>query len=445
MKISVIGTGYVGLVSGVCLSQKGHQVICVDQNQKKIDMINSGLSPIYEKNLDKLIKNNIGNKFKATNDLSNSIKNTSVSIIAVGTPFVGTSIDLSFIKEVSKEIGCELKNKNDYHLVVVKSTVIPGTTDQVVRPILEKFSGKIAGKDFGISMNPEFLREGEAVSDFMHPDRIVLGSNDEKTLNKLRRLYKVFDKVDIFETNIKTAEMIKYTSNSLLATMISFSNEIGNLCSNLDGIDIVDVMNGVYLDKRISPILKNGKRIKPGILSYLEAGCGFGGSCFPKDVNALISHGKNNNNPMYILNSVMKVNKNQPDKIIQLILKHFPRLVSVNICMLGLAFKPGTDDIRESPAISVIKNLTKLGAKINVFDPVAQLETQKIFKDKTITYCNSIDIAIKNTHVVVIMTSWPEFKNLKEILTRSKINPLIVDGRRIFSKNDFEEYEGIGC
>ena len=444
MKISVVGTGYVGLVSGVCLSNKGHQVVCIDQCQEKINLINAGSSPIYEKDLEKLLQNTIGKTLKATNDLSSSIKNTSISIIAVGTPFDGNLIDLSFIKEASKQIGCLLKTKEEYHIIVVKSTVIPGTTDDVVIPILEEYSGKVEGEDFGVSMNPEFLREGVAVNDFMYPDRIIIGSNNRKTLEKMRELYKVFEGVDVVETNNKTAEMIKYTSNALLATLISFSNEIGNLCSSLNGVDSVDVMNGVHRDKRISPILESGQRIRPGLVSYLEAGCGFGGSCFPKDVNALISYGKNKKNPMALLSSVMEINHKQPNQIIRRILKHYPKLLGMNISILGLAFKPGTDDLRESPAISVINQLIKLGASIKAFDPVAQSKAQKFFNSDNISYHDSIENTVKNSRVIVIMTGWPEFSNLKEILNKTKAKPLIVDGRRILSKYDFKKYEGIG-
>ncbi len=284
MNISVIGTGYVGLVSGVCLSEKGHRVTCVDNDKVKVDLINNKISPIHEKGLDKLLNKNFGNNLNATTNLYESVINSDVSLIAVGTPFDGELINLNYIREVSKEIGLALKDKKTYHVVIVKSTVIPGTTDDVVIPILEKYSGKKIQVDFGVGMNPEFLREGVAVEDFMNPDRIVLGGTDIKTHEIMEEIYKVFRGTDILKTSNMTAEMIKYASNSLLATMISFANEIGNFCENLEGVDIVDVMNGVHLDKRVSPILEDGRRIFPGLVSYLEAGCGFVVSCFPKDV-----------------------------------------------------------------------------------------------------------------------------------------------------------------
>jgi UDPglucose 6-dehydrogenase len=236
MKISVLGTGYVGLVSGVCLAEKGHQVICVDIDPQKVAQTNQGIPVIFENGLEALLKKNILSRFSATTDLGWAIMETDLSIIAVGTPFNGDQIDLTYIREVSRQIGETLREKRGYHVVVVKSTVVPGTTESVVLPIIEKASGKKGGADFGVGMNPEFLREGMAVQDFMNPDRIVLGGVDERTLDQLESLYSVFEGVDIIRTTPKTAEMIKYTSNALLATMISFSNEIGNLCASLGGL-----------------------------------------------------------------------------------------------------------------------------------------------------------------------------------------------------------------
>jgi UDPglucose 6-dehydrogenase len=444
MNISIIGTGYVGLVSGVCLSDKGHNVVCVDNNEAKVSQINKGISPIHEDGLDKLLNKNIGQKLRASSEFHNSIMNSSVSIIAVGTPFDGNLIDLKFVREVSKEIGISLKEKNDFHVVIVKSTVVPGTTDDVVIPILEKYSGKGVGRDFGVGMNPEFLREGVAVDDFMHPDRIVLGASDDLTHNIMKELYKVFKNSDILLTNNKTAEMIKYTSNSLLATLISFSNEIANLCSSIQGIDVVDVMKGVHLDKRVSPILSSGKRIKPGIASYIEAGCGFGGSCFPKDVKALISHGENENISMPLLKSVIEINNKQPQKMIDLLLESFPDIKDLNIAILGLAFKPGTDDMRESPSLFIVNEVHKLGGKINAYDPVAEVEAKIYFANLKIKYHNNIKDAVINSDVIMILTSWPEFKNLPKIISEIEENPLIIDGRRMFNKLDFKNYKGIG-
>jgi UDPglucose 6-dehydrogenase len=444
MKVSVIGSGYVGLVSAVCLADKSHNVICVDSNVNKVDKINRAESPIYEVGLDELLSANININLNATTNLSNSVLNSDVSLIAVGTPFNGTEIDLKYIRQVAKEIGQVLKEKDDYHVIIVKSTVVPGTTDNVVIPILEKYSEKKAGIDFGVGMNPEFLREGQAIEDFMKPDRIVLGGIDERTHQKMTELYLSFSGVDILKTNNKTAEMVKYTSNSVLATLISFSNEIANLCSAIGDIDVVDVMKGVHLDKRISPILVNGDRVTPTITTYLEAGCGFGGSCFPKDVNALISHGNKFNQSLSLLKVVMDINQAQPYLILDRLNEHYPNISGLKVAVLGLAFKPGTDDMRESPAIPIVKKLIEGNAIIKAYDPVAEEKAKIVFNNTDITYCNSLNDVLINTDAVLLLTRWPEFSKLPNIINSIGINPLVIDGRRMLPKDSVSRYEGIG-
>lgn len=444
MKISVIGTGYVGLVSGVCLAEIGHDVTCVDIDREKVEQIGKGISPIYEKGLSDLLKKNINGNFNISMDLPGSIKDTDLSLIAVGTPFDGNEIDLTFIKQAARDIGLALKDTKRFHAVIVKSTVVPGTTDQVVLPILEAASGKTSGTDFGVGMNPEFLREGEAVEDFMSPDRIVLGSMDERTGEMLEALYAPFRETDKIKTSTRTAEMIKYTSNALLATMISFSNEIGNLCSALGDIDVTDVMSGVHLDKRLSPITQDGKRITPSFVTYLEAGCGFGGSCFPKDVKALISHGRRAGVPMTLLDSVIEINRNQPEKMLQILEKHIGETENAVISVMGLAFKPGTDDMRESPSIPIIRDLLKKGARIQAYDPVASDEAKKIFGNSRIVYCRSIEESLDNSDAALILTRWDEFSRIPGILNTMSNPPVLIDGRRMINKNDVRSYDGPG-
>ena len=444
MDISVVGTGYVGLVSGVCLADKGHRVICVDLDEAKVAQINAGQSPIHEDGLDALLQANIGSRLTATTDLADAVANSSLTIIAVGTPFDGSAIDTSYIEAAAKAIGALLRAKESFHTVVVKSTVVPGTTDEVVLPILEQASGKRAGHDFGVSMNPEFLREGSAIGDFMEPDRIVYGGTDERTFAVLNELYSVFANVDKIHTTNKTAEMINYTANSLLATLISFSNEIGNLCTGLGGIDVVDVMKGVHLDKRLSPVLENGERVVPAITTFIEAGCGFGGSCFPKDVKALISHGQQAGQEMNILQSVIDLNHAQPLRLLSLLAKHFDSLQGLKIAVLGLAFKPGTDDMRESPAIPVVRALHEQGAEISAYDPVATDEARKEFSDVPIEYAASVIAAVQGADAIVVITTWDEFASLPEIINNMKSAPLLIDGRRMIDKNSVPRYEGIG-
>jgi UDPglucose 6-dehydrogenase/GDP-mannose 6-dehydrogenase len=444
MKVSVIGTGYVGLVSGVCLAEKGHDIVCIDVDEEKVDKINDGIPPIYEMNLDKLLKKNINVNLRADSDLYKAVLETDLSLIAVGTPFDGDRIDLSHIEMVSEDIGKAIREKKTYHMVVIKSTVVPGTTDEVVLPILEKYAGKKAGVEFGIGMNPEFLREGEAVMDFMSPDRIVMGAIDEKALAYLEELYHPFENTDKVRTNNKTAEMIKYTSNSLLATMISFSNEIANLCTALGDIDVMDVMKAVHLDRRISPIMSNGKRIKPALTTYIEAGCGFGGSCFPKDVKALIAHGKQAGRPMKLLDAVVRVNHEQPQQVLLRLKKYFPSLKGVRIAILGLAFKPGTDDMRESPAIPIINHLLSHGAEISAYDPAARDEAKKQFGERNIEYCSTLEQSLEEVEAIILLTRWEEFGEIPKLLDEMDPQPLFIDGRRMIDKSSIARYEGIG-
>lgn len=444
MKVSTIGTGYVGLVSGVCLAEKGHSVICVDVDRDKVNLINQGIPPIYEKGLKELLAKNVGGALKATTDLEQAVRETDISIVAVGTPFDGQEIDLRYVKQASYEIGKALRAKNSYHLVVVKSTVVPGTTETVVLPILEDASGKKAGANFGVGMNPEFLREGEAIEDFMHPDRIVLGGIDARSIGLLEDLYGVFENADKFTTNCTTAETIKYAANSLLATMISFSNEIGNLCSAVGGVDAIDVMQGVHLDKRLSPIMASGDRITPGFLSYLEAGCGFGGSCLPKDLKALTAYGRKLGNQMEILEAAIRVNVAQPQKVVDLLKKHFPKIEGVRVSVLGMAFKPGTDDIRESPAISVIESLLSQGAIVKSYDPYAQKEAEKYFSQNELAFCSDLTDALNGAEAIVIITQWPEFEAIPRLLASRENPPIVIDGRRMLDKHSVSIYEGIG-
>ncbi|ELR98322.1 UDP-glucose/GDP-mannose dehydrogenase family protein [Gloeocapsa sp. PCC 73106] len=444
MKISVIGTGYVGLVSGVCFAEKGYQVICVDIDQDKINKINQGIPPIYEQRLEELLKKNIHKNLLATTDLNKAIKDTDISLIAVGTPFDGKEIDLRYIKKVSHQIGSVLRDKRTYHVVVVKSTVVPGTTEEVVLPILEKSSEKKAGIDFGLGMTPEFLKEGEAVQDFMYPDRIVIGGINAKTLDLLSELYSVFPEVDILKTNCKTAEMIKYAANSLLATMISFANEMANLCAVSGNVDIVEVMKGVYLDKRLTPINNDSSRIVPSFTTYLEAGCGFGGSCFPKDIQAISAYGAKLGNSMHLLQAVLDVNKQQPYQMLNLFKKNFHPPQGVKVAVLGLAFKPGTDDIRESPSIPIIQSLLEMKCIVQAYDPVANSKAEIIFLTNQITFCETLKEALTNVQAIFIMTKWQEFRKIPELLVEMNSSPLVIDGRRIIDKNSVASYEGIG-
>ncbi len=423
MRISIIGTGYVGTVSAACFAELGHDVVCIDVDKNKIDKINMGIPPIYEEGLDQLLKKHAGKKLKASSDY-NVIKNTDVSFICVGTPSDERgNIDLSMVKSASISIGKVLKNKKDYHVVVVKSTVIPETTEKVVLKLIEQHSGKSLG-DFGIAMNPEFLREGKAVYDFMHPDKIVIGAIDKRSGDIVASLYNGID-CEITRTDLRTAEMIKYANNAMLATRISFANEIGNICKKL-GINAYEVMNAIGKDYRIGP-------------HFLNSGAGFGGSCFPKDVKALIGKAEELGYDPILLKSVIAVNDSQPLRMVKLLKDKLGSLEGKKIAVLGLAFKNNTDDIRESRAIPVIKQLLSNNAIVSAYDPVANQNMKSVFPD--IQYHESAVDALKDADACMVMTEWDEFRKLDEEFEVMK-RMLVIDGRHVISSRRVE-YVGL--
>ncbi|MEM1181561.1 MAG: UDP-glucose/GDP-mannose dehydrogenase family protein [Acidobacteriota bacterium] len=446
MKVAVIGTGYVGLVTGACFASKGHDVRCVDLDAERVDLINRGRAPFYEPGLEELLRQTVGTQLEATLDLDAAVIWADVTLLAVGTPFDGERIDLRQIKAASRQVGHALREHDDYALVMVKSTVLPGTTNDVVRPILEEASGKRAGHDFGLAMNPEFLREGQAVADFLHPDRVVMGGKDPRCWAVQEELYRDFAATDVVRTDNATAEMTKYTSNSLLATLISFSNEIANLCSTLPDVDVLDVMRGVHLDKRLSPIDPvTGERSHPGILAYLMAGCGFGGSCLPKDVNSLIVFGDDRSQPMPLLRSVLDINAGQPLRIADVAVSALDDPKASTVAVLGLAFKPGTSDIRETPALPVIHHLRAAGVSLRLWDPAALDEVKKqLGEAPDLHYTADLRDAVEGAEVLVVLTSWPELSDLSHHLRDIEPKPLVLDGRRALDRNDFEKYDGVG-
>ncbi len=441
MKISIIGTGYVGLVTGAGLAERGHEVVCVDIDAERVAALNRAESPIFEAGLDELLRKNVGSNLKATTDLAAAVRNSEITFIAVGTPFDGKKIDLSAVLEASHQIGSALKNKNSYHVVAVKSTVVPGTTDEKVLPALETASGKKAGQDFGLGMNPEFLSEGEAVQEFMLPDRIVLGAIDEQTADKLEQVYRPFPDAPRLHTNTRTAEMIKYVSNTLLANLVSFTNEQANLATAIGGIDIVEVMNAVCASQYFRV---RDKDDLPKIAAFLRAGCGFGGSCLPKDLEALIARGGEARQPMRLLEAVLHINKEQPRRLVALLEKHWPSLAGIRVTVLGLSFKPGTSDVRDSPALPLIRELLTRKARVKAYDPAAMNEARKLLHGTNVEFCDNLESALDRAEAIVLVTAWQEFRGLPRLLRSRDQQPLLIDGRRMFEKDAVARYEGIG-
>ena len=432
MKISIIGTGYVGLVTGATLSELDNSVVCLDIIDEKIKMLNSGKSPIYEPGLEKLIKKGIAKKnLIGSTDVEKHIRNTEITFICVGTPSdKNGNIDLSYIKSASSTIGRALRDKKGTHTVIVKSTVVPLTTEEVVMPNIIKKSGW-KRENLGIGMNPEFLREGCAIQDAQNPDRIVIGYADDIAKEYLNELYKPYNCKKL-ECSPRTAELIKYASNSFLASKISFVNEIANM-SNVWGIDFQEVAEGMGLDSRISA-------------EFLRAGAGFGGSCFPKDVKALAAAAKKSKVESLMLKATLEVNDIQPKIVVQMAKERLGVIKGKKIAILGLTFKPETDDVRESRSEIVIKELISEGANVIAHDPKGMSNFKEIID---VEMAPTPEIATKNSDCVIIMTEWNEYKeiDLKKLLENMAGNVLI-DGRRALNYKDVKkmgfDYKTIG-
>jgi UDPglucose 6-dehydrogenase len=421
MNISVIGgTGYVGLTAAVCLANKGHLVFCVGRNEDKVSKINKGIPIIYEENLEGLLKDALEKKkLVATTNLKDAVKKSDLSFICVGTQSMEDGrIDLRQVESVSVAVGQALREKESYHVITVKSTVVPGTTEDFVIPIIEKFSGKEAGVHFGVCMNPEFLREGRAIGDFLFPKDtgIVIGELDERSGSFLLEIFKEFDG-EIFRTNLRCAEMIKYARNSYLAKDVSFANEIANICQRM-GVDYLGVKKGMEMDVRI------------GKGRFLDAGVGFGGSCFPKDVRALVTKSGQAGIDPRMLEATLKVNAEQPFMAIELINQVLRDLKGKKIAILGTAFKPGTDDMREAPAIKIVNGLLAEGAEVWVYDPKALANAEKIFGD-TAHYCEKAEEALSEAEGCIIVTEWTEFAEAS--LYEAMKGKVIIDGRRVLN------------
>ncbi|MDA7719418.1 UDP-glucose/GDP-mannose dehydrogenase family protein [Candidatus Pelagibacter sp.] len=431
MKLCMIGTGYVGLVSGVCFSDLGNDVICVDKDQDKINNLQKGIIPIYEPGLEELVLKNYKNKkLKFTTDLKNSIKKSDIVFICVGTPTKknGIGADLSQIYSVSKEIS---KSINKFKIIITKSTV-PVTTGDEIEKILLK---KINKNKFSVISNPEFLREGEAIRDFIYPDRVVIGANDKKSAKILKSLYSplISKGAKFISTNRRAAELIKYASNAFLATKITFINEIANLCEKT-GIDVEDISIGIGLDKRI------GSR-------FLRAGPAYGGSCFPKDTKAIVATAGTFKTNLSIIKSVIKSNKLRS----KLLLKKVNEILSnkiknKKICFLGVTFKANTDDMRDSSSLEMIPFLSKKGANIKYYDPTGfKKEFNKL---KNVSYSNSINDAVKGSDLVILHTEWNDFKSINFKKLHPSKNLKIYDMRNIYSpikiKSQGFQYFGIG-
>jgi UDPglucose 6-dehydrogenase/GDP-mannose 6-dehydrogenase len=443
MNIVVVGAGYVGLVTALGFSKKGHDVVCVDLDEEIVKSLNDGIPHFYESDLEELLADCLSSKkFRATTNLYEALSFSEIVFLAVGTPTSNGIIDLSYVDAVITSIGNYLKENDKYLSIVIKSTVIPGTTDGRVKKLLKEVSGKDLGC-YGLGMNPEFLREGSAVDDFISPDRIIFGYEDVKTLELLQMTYQHWT-CDKLAVNSRTAEMIKYVNNALLATQISFVNEMANLTYEIKNIKFDDVIAGVHLDRRWSSRFENGSIFQPEVFAYHVPGCGFGGSCFPKDVAAILSLGKSMGLQMNLLDSVLTVNKFQPGRVVYQLKSELPLIKDLKFLVLGLAFKDGTNDIRESTSIKIIDELTSLGAEVFCHDPIVE-ESEVAAHLKQVNFVIDWRKELLNSDVVIITTPWPEYLEIQKF-DKKLDGKVVFDCRRLFKSDAFikAKYRTIG-
>ena len=422
MNLTVIGTGYVGLVAGACLADMGNTVICIDNNEEKLEKLSKGVIPIYEPGLEELVLTNVAeNRLFFSSDISEAVKKSKVCFIAVGTPQEEDgSADLASVYDVAKSIAL---NMNEYKVIVDKSTVPVGTAEK-----LTEYMKQFTSEEFDVVSNPEFLKQGNAVEDFLKPDRVIVGSDSEKATKIMQEIYSPFLRTSsgVLFMDVKSAEMTKYASNSFLAAKISFMNEIANLCEKV-GANIDNVRIGMSKDSRIGN-------------KFLFAGLGYGGSCFPKDVKALIKTGKENGCKMTVISAVDEVNKKQREIFIQKIVsKYGVNLSGKTFAVWGLAFKPKTNDMREAPSITIIEALLKMGAKVQAYDPKAMDIAKNIFGGRIIYTQNSYD-ALKDTDAMLLLTEWnefryPDFTKMKKLMK----TPVIFDGRNQYGVEKLSE------
>jgi len=435
MKLAVIGSGYVGLVTAACFSEMGNEVICVDVDETKIQKLNTGVMSIYEPGLQEIIVNNSKKNLFFTTKIQSAIEKSEIIFIAVGTPMGDDgNADVSFVYQVAKDIG---KTISSYKIVVSKSTVPVGTTNKVKAIIQSEIEKRGIEVDFDVVSNPEFLKEGAAINDFMKPDRVVIGAEKKEVFDTMKQLYSPFFRTrDRFITmDIHSAEMTKYAANAMLATKISFINEIANICEKV-GADVNEVRKGIGSDKRIG-------------YDFIYPGIGYGGTCFPKDIAALIQLGKINGYDPKLLSSVDQVNKKQKELFLEKILNRFGEdLSGITFAIWGLSFKPETDDMREAPSLYLIKELIKRGAVVNAYDPKAMKEAKEFYlKDYTVFYSEEKYAALKGANGLIMLTEWKEFRSPDfEKIKKQLKDPIIFDGRNQYNtfnleKSNFEYYQ----
>ena len=438
MKIGVVGAGYVGLTTGICLASLKHKISIFDVDEEKLEQIRKKNLPFFEKGLQEILEKVISTgDLIPQNDVNNLVSETDGCFICVGTPTKNNSIDLTQIINSVKAITESIKdNQKKNYKIIIRSTIIPNTSKNVILPILNQELSKLG---FGLAVVPEFLREGNALDDFMNPDKIVIGSSDNDTKLFVKEIFSDFkDKCEFIETNLESSELIKYTNNAFFSMLISFSNEIANISEKIPGVDPYNILKALISDKRITSKI-NKEKIIPSLESYLIPGCGFGGSCFPKDVQALLDYSNKNNVDTPLLKAILDINAERPNKMVLLAESILSTLKNKKVAILGLTFKPDTDDLRSSPALDAINILLKKDAKVFAFDPILKSKPDMIKLPSGCNLCYNLEDALKNSDIAMIFTKWEEFKFLNsELLKQFMSNPIIIDGRGFLEKEKFD-------
>ena len=438
MKIGVVGAGYVGLTTGICLASLKHKIIIFDVDEGKLEQIRKKNLPFFEKGLQEILEKVVSTgDLIPQNDINKLVNETDGCFICVGTPTKNNSIDLTQIINSVKAITESIKdNQKKNYKIIIRSTIIPNTSKNVILPILNQELSKLG---FGLAVVPEFLREGNALDDFMNPDKIVIGSSDNDTKLFVKEIFSDFkDKCEFIETNLESSELIKYTNNAFFSMLISFSNEIANISEKIPGVDPYNILKALISDKRITSKI-NKEKIIPSLESYLIPGCGFGGSCFPKDVQALLDYSNKNNVDTPLLKAILDINAERPNKMVLLAESILSTLKNKKVSILGLTFKPDTDDLRSSPALDAINILLKKDAKVFAFDPILKSKPDMIKLPSGCNLCYNLEDALKNSDIAMIFTKWEEFKFLNsELLKQFMSNPIIIDGRGFLEKEKFD-------
>ena len=445
MRVTIVGTSYVGLTLATGFAELGHTVVCVERDPETLALLRAHRTLVAEPSIDDLLLKHLGNGLSVTDNLHDAVAEGEVVFVAHEFPYEAGRLVLDALKDLAAEIGNAIRITERYSVVVLKSTVPPGTTEKVFRPILEQCSGKKSGVDFGVAFEPEFLRQNRALGDFFEPDRVVIGTDDDRTRATLLTLAPATPDTPVFVTNPSTAEIVKYTTNAFFALLLSYANEIGKICARTDQVDAEEVFACLEADRRVSPQLPGGGRVKPGLAAYLRPGCGFGGRRFPNDVRSFVGFAEDNGCRAGLLDEVLAINARQPLEMLKLLRKEWPDFRNLAVTVIGVALKPGATDIDESPALPAIDSLLQEQAHVTVFDPGARAEILAHFSEQArLNVEDDFASAVASAEAIMVFTAYPECSTLPTILGKRRDEVAIIDGRRAVDGSNCRRYHALG-